>query len=56
MILWNLVPIKRDVFIVEDYLNLSEEGDLTYDDQGRGASQIELDLLEEHPEYCHDQG
>ena len=43
--------IKR-VSIVEDYLNLWEEGDLTYDDQGRGASQIELDLLE----YCHDQG
>lgn len=43
--------IKR-VSIVEDYLNLREEGDLTYDDQGRGASQIELDLLE----YCHDQG
>lgn len=47
--------IKR-VFVVEDYLNPSEEGDLTYDDQGRGASQIELDLLEEHPEYCHEGG
>lgn len=56
MISWNSYYRNRRVSIVEDYLNLWEVGDPTYHDQGRGASQIELDLLEEHPEYCHDQG